>query len=229
MTAELLWKKRITLILSGVLSTALVGLFILYAYFLTGVRVVALDTSFYFLVSTSTHVQASTHEITQGGGAGYFFDWENKEYVAYAVYLNEADGQAVQTRVAALDQNVMLLGLYADKLYLKTSKEKRNAEIIKGAFTSLHGCIKVLNEEILRLLSNGTQESSKRVLEVLKKQFAYLKAEYTSTFPKFSALCEQAEKSLVLMLQEYVMVKNLRYLQCELSLSYIRLADNYSI
>ena len=79
MTAELLWKKRITLILSGVLSTALVSLFILYAYFLTGVRVVALDTSFYFLVSTSTHVQASTHEITQGGGAGYFFEWENKE------------------------------------------------------------------------------------------------------------------------------------------------------
>ena len=229
MSAVLFWKKRIYLIITGIISTVLVCVFTLYAYILIGIQTVGLNKTFYFLVSKTTHVEASTHEITLSGGAGYYLELEGQGYVTFSVYLNESDSQSVYAKVFSMDKNVQIVSIGVEKLYLKTINEKKNFEKIAGAFCSLYGCIEVLNREIERLSKGATQESSKRILEVLEKQLGFLSVEYEQIFPGFSKVCKKGADELFLKLQSTVFVKDLRYIQCELCDNYRKLAMDFSL
>ena len=229
MSAALFWKKRISLVLSGVVSTLLVCVFVVYAYFLTGIKTITLEKSFYFLVSKSTHVQASAQEIVQSGGAGYLLLQGERQYVAYSVYLSKTDGLKVQANVSSLGESVALVEKRAEKLYLKSAAQRANIEKIQGAFNSLYGLLEVLDDEIARLSSGGTQESSKTVLEVLKKQFSFLGAAYKKVFPAFSKVCEKATEDLFVILSDVIFARDLRYLQCELCDSYVQLTAAFSL
>ncbi len=229
MSAVLFWKKRIYLIVSGGLSTLFVCCALLYAYLLVGIQTITLNKRFYYLVSDSTHIEASTEIIGQNGGAGYLLTKGKKLYVAMAVYLTEEAAQKVYIKVAATEKNVQTLTLFADKLYLKTYLQKSKKEQIEGAFTSLYGCIEVLNGEIERLAKGATQESSQKILTLLKKQLEYLSKINEKILPSYSKLCEKGAQSLFAMLQDTIYVKDLRYLQCNLCHSFVDMAGEYAL
>ncbi len=229
MSAVLFWKKRIYLIVTGILSTVFVCAFILYAYFLIGIETVSLNKSFYFLVSENTHVEASTHIIEQNGGAGYLLEAGEREYVVFSVYLKESDGQAVLSKVGALEENVSIVEQRIGKLYFKTRSEKEKKEQITGVFRSLYGCIEVLDKEIARLSNGATQESSKRVLGVLYKQLNYIAIETKAVFPQMSELCKNVAQKLFSFTQDIVYVKDLRYLQCEMCNKYVKLGETFAL
>lgn len=229
MSAVLFWKKRVYLVITGIISTVLVCICTVYAYTLMGIQTIALNKTFYFLVTQTTHVEASTHEIELSGGAGYYLEVNKESYVTFSVYLNETDSQTVLAKVDSSDPNVRILTMCVKKIYLKTRTEKNNAEKIAGAFRSLYGCIEVLNGEIERLSKGATQESTKRILGVLEKQLKFLSVEYEEIFPQFSKVCQKSANALFLKLQSTVFVKDLRYIQCELCDKYGELARSFSL
>ena len=229
MSAVLFWKKRIYLIVTGIVSTVFVCAFVLYAYFFIGIETVALNKSFYFLVSENTHVEASTHIIEQNGGAGYLLEQADREYVVFSVYLKESDGQSVLAKVGALEKNVSIIERKVEKLYFKTRQEKEKAEQITGVFRSLYGCIEVLNNEIDRLSNGATQESSERIVNVLCKQLNYIALETEKIFPEMSALCKNTAEKLFALTEGIIYVKDLRYLQCEMCYKYVKLGETFAL
>ena len=228
MSADLFFGKRIQFL---ALFMAILCVFsaLCYAFLLWRVETVALWKSFYYLVSPSTHIQASTHITVHNGGAGYLLQWQGGEYVALSVYIDKEAGVTVQSALFETGEETLLLPITVDKLYLKTAKEKQNREKINGAFSSLYGCIQVVNEEIERLLDGATQQSSKRILRMLGAQLSFLHGEYEIVFPKFSKICKAVEQELFLIVENTVYVKDLRHLMCTLCFSYADLSKNFSL
>ena len=201
----------------------------LYAYSITTVKSVSVGKKFYFLISESTHIEASTHFVSQNGGAGYLLEENQREYVAFSVYLNEEQGQNVLSLMKPEGEQTALLTLTSSNLYFKTHKQKANAEVIKGAFSSLYGCIEVLNKEIVRLDKGATQQSSKQVLKLLQRQFGYMEKKYKNSFPKFSQVCKEGSGQLIKIISDIVYVGDLRYLECSLCVSFVDLTKNFSL
>ena len=160
-----------------------------YAWYLSSVIVVNTSKSFYFLISSSTHIEVSTHEATQMGGAGYLFEVNGREVVALSAYIDETE--AVTVNAGLKDGQTEVLLLESSNLYLKTRKQKQSQSVYKNAFANLYGCIDILESEIGRLEKGATQQSSKRVLNALKKRFAVMGKEYENAFPSFKKVCKK--------------------------------------
>ena len=229
MSAAIFWKKRIRLIVTGVLSTFVVIAALVYAYALTGVQKIAIGKTFYFVLSDSEHVEAGAHFVSQNGGAGYVLERSASKYVVYAVYLEKADAESVQAALQTYGDEARIVGERVDALYVKGNRSK--AEEVCGTFSSFYGCIEVLNGEISRLSAGATQQSSKRILATLRRQFAYLRARYEDReeYAAFSDLCASAEAALRESIEGTVLLKELRYLQCAWCDAYIRLAKTYTL
>ena len=75
----------------------------------------------------------------------------------------------------------------------------------------------------------ATQESSKRALNILAKQFSYLQGQYGETFEEFSRVCAKADEELEKLVAGTVFVRELRYLSCMLCDSYVRLCEEFSV
>lgn len=200
-----------------------------YAEFLTNAQTVSADKNFYFLVSTSTHVEASTQTAIHNGGAGYSLALNEREYVALSAYSQQSDGEQARVVMTGKGENTELLTLGLGKLYFKTSKEKKNASKIVGGLESLYGCIKVLEKEIARLEDGATQQSSKRILQTLSKQFSFLKTEYERIFPSLAKVCAEADSEIQTVCADIVYVSRLRYLHCSLCDSYVALGKEFSL
>ena len=200
-----------------------------YAAYLSQVKTVWIRKSFYFLVSETEHIQASTHEIRLDGGAGYILQIEDKEYVAFSVYFDGEDGRSVQASMIENGENTTLLEVHLDKLYFKSCKEKKNSPLYQGALDCLYGCMEVLGLEIDRLDGGATQQSSFRTLGILLKQLRYLAMEYQTSYTACANLCESAVGQLSEILNGTVYTKDLRYLLCDLSSGYIRLSSAFSL
>lgn len=200
-----------------------------YAEFLSNAKTVSTDKNFYFLVSTSTHVEASTQTALQNGGAGYSLVFDERDYVAFSAYSQKSDGEQAQTVMKRVGEDTTLLRLGVDTLCFKTFKEKKNAAKIVGGLESLYGCIKVLEKEIARLEDGATQQSSKRVLQTLSKQFSFLKTEYERIFPSLSKVCAEADSDIQTVCADIVYVSRLRYLHCALCNSYVHLGEEFSL
>lgn len=225
MSTGFFWKKFVR-VFSCVLSFAIVIAIMLYAGVLSSVRVVDARRKFYFLVSEDTHVQAGAYDAVLNGGAGYLLDVDGREYVVLAVYLTETEGEIVAN---SFEKDVRLLTVGTGKLYFKTREQKKLCGVVESALSRSYSCMEILNGEIARLDKGGTQESSKRILETLRGQFSYMGEENKEMYPKFSAVCQNAEKRLATICSDIVYAKDLRYLQCELCVSYLELAGEFSL
>ena len=184
-----------------------------------------LGKKFYFLVSSSTHIQASTHFVEWSGGAGYLLDYQGCEHVVFSVYLQEQDSLQVQTALMEKDTNVLTISVDSIYLYKRQDKEKKVS--IKGAFQTLYNCCEILEKIIDRYAQGGTQESGKRLLNVLQEQLCFLSKEYRAKFPQYADVCQKSAETISQLLKNTIYLKDLRYLLCELSVSYVDLADMF--
>jgi len=183
-----------------------------------------LNKKFYFLVSSSTHIEASTHFVEWSGGAGYLLENAGNAQVVFSVYLKEEDGVIVQS---ALTEETELLTLCVDSIYLYKKSDKKKAKQTEGAFQTLYNCCEVLEKIIGRVARGGTQESGKRLLEVLQAQLSFLRKEYAEIFPKYAEVCKKGEESISRLLQKTIYLKDLRYMLCELCVAYVQLASSF--
>lgn len=194
-------------------------------------RTVEIDVSrtFVYLVDTSVNIEASAYTAQYAGGAGYLLSCGEQTYAALSVYLDEEDAEAAKTALLKTNGNADTVRITGGKLYLRKASQKRKAEKLKGAFQSLYGNIQVLEREIARLDGGATQQSSKRILGVLERNFSYLAKEYAETFSDFAKTCEDASAFLSRCCEGIVYAKELRYLQCELCVSYVKLSGEFSL
>ncbi len=227
MSAFLIKWKKVAGIVVGVLSVLFTCSAFLYAKTLESAQTVGTEKNFYFLVSDSNSLEVSTQITRLQGGAGYSLLYEEGEYAAYSVYFSENESLAAQSSVAQTGESAEILVVKSAPLYLKTKKQKKHAALIGGAFESLYGCMQVLNGEIKRLERGATQESSKRILQTLSRQFSFLGKEYAERVAGYKEACENAEKRLLEATAGIVYAKDLRYILCELSVAYANLSKNF--
>ena len=197
-----------------------------YAVMLNYAIPVWVGKSFYFLVSESTHIDASTHETRLNGGAGYLLDYAGESYVVWSVYFDELDGLAVQ---AGISEPTKLINLNVAYLYFQTRADKKNKGVIQGALNSFYGCIDVLSQSLAKLDEGLTQQACKRVLGLLHKEYAYMRAVYQDSYPQFSKICEGLQATLSDMLTKTVYCKDLRYLLCSACDAYIHMASVFTL
>ncbi len=196
-----------------------------YSLRLANAQTVTLNKSFYFLVSTDGRVEASTEFTKLDGGAGYLLEEEGTQYVALAVYLTKADALSVQeglggelpTRV--LHKGVSTLSFEGDK--------KRKSALYLNALRALEGYICILNECIARLEKGSTQESCKRLLTILQRQFAYAEGEYEE-YPEYSKACGAWSRELEGICKETLYAQRLRYLLCWQVEKYLQLCEAFN-
>ncbi len=229
MSTEFLTRKNGLRIFSCFLSVFFVFFTLSYAFFLKKAQVSKFGKTFYFLVSDSTHIEASAHVALLGGGAGYVLQDETREYVAYAAYLEETDAERAQAAMMEKGEKTRILAFRSPDLYSKTQKEKQGQEQRNGAFSCLYQNIALLEGEIARLEGGATQESSKRILSVLIKQFAFLEERYGEVCSEYQRACEETVNALQKSVEGVVYVTDLRYLCCELCVSYIKSSENFSL
>lgn len=188
--------KRIIKKLLGALSLGIVFVCFVYAGVLSTVQTYTVGKTFYFLVSSSSHIGASTHIAQNLGGAGFlFFDGET-DYVAYAAYENQTDGANAQRELKRIGEDALLLPVTVETLYFKWSQDKKKSEQIIAVFSWLETQIDLLKQEIQLLERGITQQAVKRLLIAQGKQFVYAKEEYLSVLPAFSKVCASAKSQI---------------------------------
>ena len=229
MSAIVLYLKKIGIVLIVILTVGFAYSAVAYSNVLTNAHTVALNKDFYYLVDTSTHTQAVSTFAQLQGGAGYLLEADSREYVAYNVYFSEQDGTAAKQALEAYQTQPSLYTVSVADLVFKTKEEKKQAPIIVSAFSCLDGCMQVLNREITRLDNGATQQSSKRILQTLIKQFMHLSKEYQTSFPEYAAVCANATSQLQACTNDIVYVKDLRYLLCDLGVSYVQLSKDFTL
>ncbi len=191
---------------------------------------VRINTSkqFYFLIDTSVNVQASTYGAQSDGGAGDLLTVEENTGVAYSVYFTEEESQQAKNSLQTSYANVSVWVISAPDIYIKKRKAKALAEKIEGAFESLYNNMQVLNTQTSRLEDGGTQQSCARILNILASNFAYLGLEYKTVLPAYAKKCDEIAAVLNALTYGVIYVRDLRYLLCELCVSYVQLCEEYS-
>ena len=219
------FRKKITIILVVVFFFSGLGVFVFARR-----RMVEIDVGkdFYFLVDTSSHVQASTHEVQLVGGAGYLLQTQGEVAVAFSVYVSERDATRAKDLLKQTGNKADIVKLVSGNLYLPR-KDKEKMQALKGAFESLYGNICVLEQEIARLENGATQQSSARLLAVLERNLVYLAKEYGKDYAEYATFCLQTAKAINERRSGIIYAKDLRYLQCVACVSYGDLVKNYNL
>ena len=140
-----------------------------YAHRLDRAQTVALQNCFYYVVDASENVQAVSGFVDLQGGAAYCLETNNRQYVAYAVYLQKEDADAALRSLSIKNDNVQVLSMPLTELVFTSAKEKQRADAVVGAFSCLYGCMQVLNQEVHRLDGGATQQSSRSIFPYAKK------------------------------------------------------------
>ncbi len=151
---------------------------------------------------------------------------EGERYVVLSVYLNEEDGRAVQENLGG-EFSTELLHKGVNSLYFK-GKDKKKSALYINALRTLEGCVTVLEECISRLEKGATQESCKRILSILQRQFAFAEREYED-YPAFSISCRQWAEELAKLGEDTVYGKDLRFLLCWQVERYLELCKEFSL
>ncbi len=217
-----IFKKLAGLACAFAIGVVAFGVF--YGGYLSRAKEVEKQKSFYFLLSGDSRVEVSAEFIKLEGGAGYLLEEPDGRYVALAVYLTEEEGLAVQE---SLQEPTVLCRKGVSTLYFK-GKEKKNTSLYLNALRTLEGYISVLSECINRLEKGGTQESCKRLLAILQRQFAYAEGEYEE-YPAFSQACGEWSGRLKGLCEETVYAQELRYLLCGQVEKYLQLCEEFSL
>ena len=223
MQAVFFWKKWIkNVVVFG--SIILVLACLAYANALQRAVVVQVKKEFSFVGKSFESIGVGSFETQQMGGAGYVLTGIDHSFVAVGVYTSNLDAERV---ASGLKNGYSVMRVRANDLYFTTNKQKNNAQLYKGAFRSLDGCMQVLSQEIARLENGATQQSSKRILGELKGQFAYLSQTHEKVFPSFALVCNKAEKDLEELAQNIITTAKLRYLLCQWSADYCQLSREF--
>lgn len=198
---------------------------IVYSFAVKKASVVYVNTDYFFVVKGYENTEVGSFESEQLGGAGYPMLVDGKTCVAINVYNNVSEAERVKE---TLGEDYWVYTIRSNPLYLLTNQQKIRKESYKGAFASLDGCIQVLSGEIKRLDKGATQQSSKKVLDGLQRQFSYLAKSYQKDFPEYSVLCEKAGEELREETKDIVYAKKLRALLCQLCEKYCVLTRRFS-
>ena len=227
MKTEFFYKRIGRLLLYACVAVIVLGSLFL-ANYLRRADSFTVGGNFYFLLNTSTHVQASVPLTQLKGGAGYLVKSEGK--VAYAVYMQKEEALKAQESLLLLGERATVQEKLTERLYLKSRADKDKKDLYKGAFESLQGCIQVLSGEVKRLNDGATQQSTKRTLNTLSKQTKYMGEIYKNSFPACATLCNDwAERLDGAAEQEIVYVWRLRYILCEACESYVQLTKAFCL
>ena len=183
---------------------------------------------FYFLVDTSSHVEASTHGVQYVGGAGYLLEKDGGACVAYSVYVKEENALRAKEALLQNSKSVETVKTSVENMKIRR-KDKDKAKALQGAMESLYGNICLLEAEIARLENGATQQSSARILAVLERNFEYLATNYADIYNAYAKRCLESARILSEMQKEIIYAKDLRYLQCELCVAYGELTANYPL
>lgn len=200
-----------------------------YANALSRAKTVATEECFYYLVDTSNNTQAVSNFVDLQGGAGYFLQQDNREYVAYAMYMNKTEGEKAKVVLSAQNQNVALVPVYVNNLVFKTKTQKSRSQLVVRALSWLRGSMQILQQEIQRLDRGATQQSSRHVITTLVKQFAYMEKEYRASYSDFSLVCKTAGEQLTVCINDIIFSKDLRYVLCYLGVEYQKLGNTFSL
>lgn len=204
---------------------AFVVLCVVYSFAVKKANVVRMDAKYSFVVKRYENTEVGSFESEQLGGAGYTMRIDGKTCVAVSVYESLSDAESVKE---TLGEEYSVYTMSSNDLYLLTNKQKLRATVYEGAFASLDGCIQVLSGEIKRLDNGATQQSSKRILSGLQRQFSYLAKNYQTDFPAYSDLCEQAVEELKEQTGDVIYARKLRALLCRLCENYCNLTRRFS-
>ena len=218
MLTDFFVKKRWLYICIGMIFF-IVASFLSFAVYLSERVVIPLNKTFYYLVTSTNHIEAGTYEAQLNGGAGYLLNCEDGAYVAVAVYLSEEVGKAVQQEMS----NTSLIGVSVGDWQLINPKQHSYVNIYKNAMDCLYHCIEVLSMEIGRLDKGATQQSSRATLQILQKQLAYLSNRYEEVFGAFTQVCRDASERIEHVLADTIFAKDLRNIMCQLCDQYIQL------
>ncbi len=194
---------------------------------LSSAKIIDCGKRYYFLVSTEQKVEVGAEFIRLDGGAGYLLSHNGKEYVALSVYTSVTDGKSVQAHLQAQGKETLLLSVGGGRLYFKGA-QKQNSTAYVNALRILESYISVLNECITRLEKGSTQESCKRLLYTLQRQFTHaakLYGEYGECAAVFRASAERLKE----ISTKTVYLKDLRYLLCWQVERYVGLCQAFTM
>lgn len=215
---------------AGILSVLFVAGGLLCAGAVKTACVVDCSRTFYFLVSEEMGADAAAEAGALGGGAGYVMEREGREYAVLSCYFSLSDAQSVQDRLSDADVAVAVRAEEGGKLYLTGFSEKKNAERLKGCFSTLGSCIRILYELSAAADEGMPQETLKDILGDVGGVLSRLAKENPDgIFSDLSACAASASEEIGRMSEGIVFAKDLRYMQVRLSDDYLRLADKFSL
>ncbi|MBE7079792.1 MAG: hypothetical protein E7371_00980 [Clostridiales bacterium] len=217
-------KRRWFALFSALLFTMIFG-FSVYAYTLSHAKCIWVGKTFYFLVSADTHIQSATHEAQLSGGAGYLLTDGDSQYTAYSVYLTQDIAYAVQ---ADMQEETLVVEKRVEYMIFH-GKEKSKYRLYQGAFNALYGCMDILTQNISRLENGETQDSCKRILQILERQIEYMANKYHVQYPAFALVCKSLGEGVGMIAEKVVYCKDLRYLLCVACEEYLRLASAFTL
>jgi len=221
-------KKRITACLMCFLLLFVYSI-LFFSYSLNRAESVYVGKNFYFLVSTPECTEVGVFNAQSDGGAGYLFSQGGKEYVALSVYLNIVDADIVQSALQAERETTEIKQASVERLYFSTGSKKEKKNVYVSALDCLYQYIMVLDGEIARLSKGGTQESSKRILRILSKQFSYLANIYGRAYEKFSRYCQTVAGDIDREIEQTLYVSRLRYILCDMCVNYLDFAKGFRL
>ncbi len=198
-----------------------------YAGLVKRAEYVDIYTSYYFLVTEDTRVEAGAAFVQLEGGAGYLLEQGKDIFVAVSVYEREEEGLFVQENLKKRGTETKLLQASVNRLRFLGEK-KRRVDLYIDALRTYEGYVTVLNKCIQRLEQGETQENCKSTLRVLIKQLSYAKKQYAE-YAEYSRVCEEAERNLTELCNSIVYLKDLRYQLCWQVAEYLSLCSAFSL
>ncbi len=221
-------RNKIWKIAAGFAAVFFTAFCFVYALFLNRAKAVEIKTGFFYLVREETNVEVGVEFVKLEGGAGYLLRQNGKDYVVLSIYFHENDALAVQANLSDREETkIVYVGV--DTLYFKRAQDKKNAAVYVGALKILRGYMEVFSGTIALLEDGATQESIKRILLPLSRQFACLSQEYAEIYPEFSSVCQGYAKRIEEYCTEILFVGDLRYELCAMTEDYLSLANKFSI
>lgn len=185
---------------------------------------VNLGHRFHYLVVGTENVEVGVFNAQLDGGAGYLLCVDDRQYVALTVYLNEEECMSICEEMRKSGENCAMVSIETATISIKN-----NEEDITGAFRTFYDYLSLLEQEIFRLDKGATQQSSKRILSILKAQFVFLGERYQDSLSGLSRLCSKTAESLTGCLMGEVYVKDLREILCEASREYVLLTEEFKL
>ncbi len=226
MSTIILCKKR--LINGGIsLLFFLVVAILFYAQSLANAQRVEVDKSFYFLATKDERVEVGAEFAKLDGGAGYLWENGGKNYVVLSVYRTQSDGEQIRATLAENGKETELIAKEVGSLYFKGGTKKKSA-LYLNALRTFDSYISLLEECISRLERGSSQESCKRLLSILKRQFAYSEKSYKD-YGEYARVCKYSKETLSTLCKDTLFAKDLRHLLCWQAEKYLELASAFSL